>query len=165
MVRERLDDADGFVAACCRRRSRQGGSRTGRLLDERHQDQRDVVSADVAQWRDEIFYGRILAFGPVTEQMPRRTRLLLQRPLFERCDAGRCVTCVHINRSFRQSQKHVDQETRWMRRATYRDRGLKLSSRDGLDGRSTWPPSRAVSPCRFRAAESLGLLFSNNNRN
>lgn len=82
-LEERLDDADGLVAACCRRRSRQGGSRTGRLLDERHQHQRDVVSTDVAQRRDQILNGRVLALRPVAEEMPRRARLLLQRPLLE----------------------------------------------------------------------------------
>ena len=63
------------------------------LVEWRHEEESDVMSANVTQGRDQILHRRIFTFGPVAEQMTSRSRLFLNRPLFERCDAGRCVTC------------------------------------------------------------------------
>ena len=80
-----LDDADGLVA-----RPRQGRDRS--LLNGQHH-QRDVMAPDVAQRLQQVLHGRILALCPVCEQMARRSRLLLQRALFERSDTRRRVAC------------------------------------------------------------------------
>ncbi len=130
------------------------------LVERRQEEQGDVVPADVAQGGDQILDGRVLALGPVAEQMPSRSRLLLNGPLFERSDAGRCVTCYEATSEdlvlpcqskSREKKKKIDGRAG----ETYRDRGPALSSRDDLDGRSTWPPSHAAWPCRCPSDECL----------
>lgn len=83
---ERSDDADGFVS-----RARQRGR--GSLLDGQ-EDQSDVVAADVAQGSQQVGHRRVLAFGPVGEQVAGGARLLLGRALLEGGDPRRRVAQV-----------------------------------------------------------------------
>ena len=84
--RETSDDTDRLVLLSGARQS------DGRLLLDGQQDERDVVPADVAQRLQQVGHRRVLPLGPVGEQMARRSRLLLLRPLLERSDARRRVT-------------------------------------------------------------------------
>ena len=79
------NDADGLVA----RGSRQSGGRS--FLNGQH-DQGDVVTTDVDQRSQQILHRRVLAFGPIGEEVTRRTRLLLGGTLLERRYSRRCVS-------------------------------------------------------------------------
>ena len=80
------DDADWLVPGTWQRRSR------SLLNGQQHKSH--IVSADVAQGLQQIGHSWIFAFGPVGEQMARRSRLFLQRALFKRCDPWRCVAQI-----------------------------------------------------------------------